>query len=178
MLLAVLGDSLTQGFPFGEKVSWLEVARKELAVAVQNHGICGETTTDMRRRLNGIIMQEELTHILIWGGANDILLDRRSLEYILQDILFMQKLCLQKKLKVGCVLPLVPAAKHYNDDFIKLREQVKEKSNCEVFVTDFQSAFKKEENHVNYLSDGVHLTIEGNNKLGHYAAQLLGTWLK
>ena len=177
MLLAVLGDSLTQGFPFGEKISWLEVVKEQMQINVQNHGVCGETTADMRMRLNGILMQEELTHLLIFGGANDIILDRRPAEYILADILAMQEVALQKRINVGCVLPLIPAIGNFEKDFIKVRELIKEKSLCEIFVTDFQFAFKKEENNINYLSDGVHLTIKGNKNLGDYAAQALKTWL-
>lgn len=42
MLLAVLGDSLTYGFPYGPKVSWLNILAENLDIASLNYGVCGE----------------------------------------------------------------------------------------------------------------------------------------
>ena len=77
MLLAVLGDSLTYGFPYGPKVSWLNILAENLDIASLNYGVCGETTSDMSLRLNGVLRIEGLTHLMIFGGANDVVLDNR-----------------------------------------------------------------------------------------------------
>ena len=177
MLLSVLGDSLTQGFPFGEKVSWLETLTEKLGIKTRNHGICGETTADMVLRLPCVLTESNLTHLLIFGGANDLLLECRSLESIIHDMLMMQEFSLEKGIKTGCILPLIPNIQMYEQEFTQLREQLVTKSLPGIFLVDFQPSFKKGQNSINYLGDGVHLTIEGNKNIGEYAAAVLKNWL-
>lgn len=178
MLLAVLGDSLTQGFPFGEQVSWLYVLGEKLGIQTENHGVCGENTSEMKRRLPDILQNEKLTHLLIFGGANDILLDRRRVQNIVADICAMQETAVSYNIKVGCVLPIIPAEKYFVNEFEKLRESIKKNSLNNVLMADFQPALFKEDSYDNFLSDGVHLTIEGNNNIGNYAAIILKSWLE
>lgn len=177
MLLAVLGDSLTYGFPFGPEVSWLNILTKNLNIPSLNCGVCGETTSDMHLRLKGVLKNEQLTHIIIFGGANDLILDKRPVRYIVEELCQMQKKALEYKVKVGCVLPLLTGIESYKEKFLSLRKELQIASSSEVFLIDFQSALKKEENSVNYLSDGVHLSIKGNEKIGEYASVSLRSWL-
>lgn len=177
MLLAVLGDSLTYGFPFGLENSWLKILSENLAISSLNCGVCGETTSDMNYRLENILQNEDLTHLIIFGGANDIILDNRPISFIVQDICQMQNTSLKYKIKVACVLPLLTAIDVYQEKFLSLRSEIIAKSNTEVFLIDFQPALKKEENAMNYLSDGVHLTIKGNEQMGEYASGILKNWL-
>ncbi len=178
MLLAVLGDSLTYGYPFGPKVSWLQTVEEKLAVKILNHGICGETTGDMLLRINSIVREEGLTHLLIFGGANDILLAGRPLADIVADIIHMQNIALSHSLKSGSILPLVPEQYAYKKYFTDLRELIIEKSGKQIFLADLQPALLTGADKVNYFYDGIHLTVEGNSILGEYAASLLKDWLQ
>jgi lysophospholipase L1-like esterase len=177
MLLAVLGDSLTLGFPFGEKVSWLSALSEELGVQSLNCGVCGETTRDMMFRAKRILENGQLTHFIIFGGANDVILAARDAADIANDTAAMQKMALDRGLRVGCILPLVPAAEIFAGDFMALRDKVRGASLPGVLPIDLQEAFPAADNRLNYLDDGVHLSVRGNKTLGLYAAGLLKDWL-
>ncbi|MDR3349108.1 MAG: GDSL-type esterase/lipase family protein [Acidaminococcales bacterium] len=178
MLLAVLGDSLTAGFPFGEKVSWLSVLSERLGVKSLNYGVCGETTADMKFRAKRILENGELTHFIMFGGANDVILAARAASDIARDTAAIQKMALDRKLRVGCVLPLVSAAEIFAGDFMALRDSVRGASLPGVLTIDLQKALPAADNPLNYLDDGVHLTVRGNEALGLYAARLLKDWLR
>jgi lysophospholipase L1-like esterase len=178
MLLAVLGDSLTCGFPFGEKVSWLSVLSEQLGIRSLNYGVCGETTADMRFRARQILANGELTHFIVFGGANDVLIAGRDAADIARDTAAMQKLALDRGLRVGCILPLTPAAEMFAGDFAALRDKIRGASLPGVLPIDLQEAFPAADNPLNYLDDGVHLTVRGNRTLGLYAAGLLKDWLR
>jgi lysophospholipase L1-like esterase len=178
MLLAVLGDSLTAGFPFGEKVSWLSVLSEKLGVPVLNCGVCGETTADMRFRAKQILQNAELTHFVLFGGANDVILAARNAADVANDAAAIEKLALDRGVRVGCVLPLVPAAEIFAGDFTALRDKMRVAALPGVLTIDLQEAFPAADNRLNYLDDGVHLTVRGNEALGVYAAGLLKDWLR
>jgi lysophospholipase L1-like esterase len=176
-LLAVLGDSLTAGFPFGEGVSWLSVLAERLGARVLNGGVCGETTADMLRRAGSLLTEDGLTHFLVFGGANDLLIEGRAAAAIARDLHAIQRLALARGLKTGCVLPLVPAVDEAVTDFLALRDKIARDALPDVLLLDLQAAFRPETAAVNYLDDGVHLSIEGNRALGEYAAGQLRSWL-
>ncbi len=178
MKLAVLGDSLTYGFPFGPGVSWLSVLGEKLSIDTINCGVCGETSSDMLVRAISVLRLENLTHLIIFGGANDIILDNRPVEFIVKDILAIQKASLSCGAKTGCILPLVPMAKMYSEDFLALREALAVRSIEKVKLIDMQPALLPEDNGVNYFQDEVHLSVSGNRVLGGYAARELADWLQ
>ena len=89
----------------------------------------------------------------------------------------MQDKALECKIKVACVLPLLTAVAGYEEKFLTLRKELQSASREGVFLIDFQPAVKKEENSINYLGDGVHLSVQGNEKIGEYASQYLKSWL-
>lgn len=66
-----LGDSLTYGFPFGPKASWVELAAKTTGLALVNRGINGETTGDMLSRFVKDVVQRNPSVVVILGGTND-----------------------------------------------------------------------------------------------------------
>ncbi len=178
MLLAVLGDSLTYGFPFGPYVSWLQTLGENLAINTLNEGVCGETTSDMKKRLPYLLKNNSITHIIIFGGANDIIMDNRQTENIVKDINLMQRQVLQTNLQFGIVLPLIPADKYFEQKFLTLREELKKVIDSQTLIIDFQNALVEKENSINYLDDGVHFSIQGNNKIAEYATIALKSWLK
>ena len=175
MLLAVLGDSLTYGFPFGEKVSWLYVMAERLGIRALNYGVCGDTTADMVSRLNSVLVNEGLTHFIVFGGANDLFMGRTG-EDVLNDTYRIAKRAQDKGLQTGCILPLVPAVEEYAWEFVNVREQIKKAAWPGVHLIDLSAALPKDDDRVNYI-DGVHLSVAGNNALGAYAALSLKTWL-
>ena len=128
-------------------------------------------------RAKRILENGELTHFIIFGGANDVILAARAAADIARDTAAIQKMALDVELRVGCILPLIPAAEIFAGDFIALRDKVRGASLPGVLTIDLQKAFPAEDNPLNYLDDGVHLSVRGNETLGLYAAGLLKDWL-
>jgi lysophospholipase L1-like esterase len=65
-----LGDSITYGFPYGPRYSWVEMASQKLEIKIINGGINGDTTAFMLQRLPQALSCRP-SHLLILGGAND-----------------------------------------------------------------------------------------------------------
>lgn len=68
-----LGDSITYGFPFGPRASWVNMLDQVLDAQVINQGINGNTTTDMLRRFERSVLRYNPTHVIIMGGINDVI---------------------------------------------------------------------------------------------------------
>ena len=175
MKLAVIGDSLTEGFPFGKKASWLNTISENLLIDVLNFGVCGETSADMNERIDRILNDDKLSHIIIFAGANDILLEDRPQNYICADIVAMQKKALVAKKEVATILPIIPNIKSYEERFINLKKNITDSSCEKIAIFDFQIVFLNNKNM--FLSDNVHLSIEGNKILGDYALKIIQSWL-
>ena len=82
--VACFGDSLIYGFPFGPRVSWIAEAEKLTGHKFLNYGVCGDCTDDILTRLQTAFLPEQTTHILFWGGANDIIQMRPHLNDIVR----------------------------------------------------------------------------------------------
>lgn len=66
-----LGDSITFGYPWGPESSWVSHLQRRAGLNLINNGINGDTTLDMLRRFERIILHSKATHVHILGGAND-----------------------------------------------------------------------------------------------------------
>jgi acyl-CoA thioesterase-1 len=73
MKIVCLGDSITYGFPFGPRVSWVAMLDQALDAEIINQGINGNTTTDMLRRFERSVLKYNPTHLIIMGGINDVI---------------------------------------------------------------------------------------------------------
>ena len=75
--IACLGDSLTSGYEVRKEETWVFLAGQELApmVVLYNHGLIGDTTTGMLKRLHADILPSRPDAVLLMGGANDIAYD-------------------------------------------------------------------------------------------------------
>ena len=75
--IACLGDSLTYGYGVRREEAWIFLAGRELApdVVLHNHGLNGDTTTGMLKRLHSNILPSRPAVVLLMGGANDIALE-------------------------------------------------------------------------------------------------------
>jgi lysophospholipase L1-like esterase len=75
--IACLGDSLTYGYEVRREETWVFLAERELApkVMLHNHGLNGDTTTGMLKRLHADILPSRPDAVLLMGGVNDIAYD-------------------------------------------------------------------------------------------------------
>jgi acyl-CoA thioesterase I len=69
---AAFGDSLTEGYGASSDGSYPAQLSRKLGVAIQNHGVSGETSADGLKRLEAIAAAEPRVVLLCFGG-NDVL---------------------------------------------------------------------------------------------------------
>ena len=99
--IACYGDSLVQGFPFGNRYSWTAAVEAASAnkIKMLNYGLCGDCCDDILYRMRQYALPEYVQYVLFLGGANDILQGRR-LEAILEDYKRLVSWCAEKHYKL------------------------------------------------------------------------------
>ena len=71
VVIVAIGDSLTYGFPFSPRYSWVFAVGNSAGLTMINKGVCGETTEDMLRRFKRDVIELHPDHVIITGGSND-----------------------------------------------------------------------------------------------------------
>lgn len=69
--VVAIGDSLTYGYPFSPRYSWVSLAADQTGCAIVNKGICGETTGEMLLRFEQDVAALRPACVIILGGTND-----------------------------------------------------------------------------------------------------------
>lgn len=69
--IIALGDSLTRGFPFGMRASWVNILNTEKGFNITNKGINGDTLEGMLERFQRDVVDLEPDMVIIMGGTND-----------------------------------------------------------------------------------------------------------
>lgn len=175
---ACFGDSLIQGFPFGNRASWVASVEAQGQIKMLNYGLCGDCCDDIFQRMEYTLLPEHIRHIIFLGGANDVL-ERRPLSVILSDIERMYKWCQSKGYHLAIVLPLISSDELLNRHLWDLRQQLELKFKDQTFLLDLQPAIGMDEGTRKkaYL-DGVHPTAATYGAMGEYAAPLLLHWFE
>lgn len=176
MKICFLGDSLTQGYPFSKEFSWVSIISEQLNLKMINHGVCGETTADFVARMNWVLVDPAITHLVIFGGLNDII-ERRLPKHIITDLKRCGNIATAKKIVVAYVLPFLPSDEFYLKSIIKLRYILQHAfHNKHHFIIDLQP--KNSPQSVIPSLDGVHPTIEGHQLLAKIALSQFKLWLR
>lgn len=176
--LACFGDSLIQGFPFGNKASWVAELEATDEIKALNYGLCGDCTDDIFDRLRMLYLPENVRHILFLGGANDILQgvpEKFTLEVFRKLIAW----CDAKNYKLCIVLPLISSDDFLNRKLLNLRQELQMKFKDKVYLLDLQPAIGLDAGtRAKAYLDGVHPTVGTYKNMGAYARPLLLEWLK
>ena len=90
MKLLCLGDSLTEGYEINLDVRWTNLLQEDLKTEIVNCGISGDTTTGMLARCERLLLKNQPTHIIIFGGTNDLWFGLKD-EFILSNIHAMRR---------------------------------------------------------------------------------------
>ena len=90
MKLLCLGDSLTEGYEINVDVRWTNLLQEDLSTEIVNCGISGDTTTGMLARCERLLLKHQPTHIIIFGGTNDLWFGLKD-EFILSNIHAMRR---------------------------------------------------------------------------------------
>lgn len=178
--IACFGDSLVQGFPFGNKYSWVQHAGAAGKFGVINYGLCGDSCDDIFERMRYTVLPDYVQHILFLGGANDII-QMRPQSVILSDVRKMAHWCAERGYKLCLTLPLISGEQGLNSHLIELKARMQDEfeHNENIYLLDVQPAIGTELIALRkaYL-DGVHPTAATYEAIGQYAAPLLQKWVE
>lgn len=182
VVIVALGDSLTVGFqsPIGYGVvqdhpytmrleslirSHFEKTGKNiLGITVVNSGINGDSTDGMIARFPWSVEAEKPTHVIIWGGINDMS-SGRPLEYIMENLARLYEYTIKIGAQpIACTLTGIKGPSQANDAIRSLNQRIVH--HCDendILVADLYSSTIDLEGTLDqkYSNDGVHLSNLG-----------------
>jgi lysophospholipase L1-like esterase len=103
IVIFALGDSITYGFPYGPRYSWVDMVSQKLKIKIINGGTNGDTTAFMLHRLAESYPYRP-GYLLLLGGANDAYWGQPVEKYA-ENISEICRLCGEKEIRVILGLP-------------------------------------------------------------------------
>ncbi len=168
MKIVCLGDSITWGFPFGPSVSWVSRLQESLGVEVINKGINGNTTSDMLRRFDRAVLSYKPSHVIIMGGANDILM-AESFDRIVNNIRLMAEKAEASGIKPVFGLPTAIDDRYLEDLLARIRDWMKKYAELHnIPIIPFNRGFYDDKGRLRtelLLLDGAHPAVEGYQEM-------------
>lgn len=176
--IACFGDSLVQGFPFGNKYSWIAACEDGKKLKMLNYGLCGDCCDDIFYRLRQYQLPEYVNHIIFLGGANDII-SGCPYNYTLGMFDKLYKYCEEQNLKLCIVLPLISSDDFLNKKLEKLKADIIQKFEDKVFLLDLQPAIglDTKTRKTSYV-DCVHPNSNTYKAMGELARPILENWVQ
>jgi len=175
--IACFGDSLVEGYPYGQAASWVAEVERQTALTMLNYGACGETTVDIMYRLVNWHPASKVHYVLYQGGMNDIL-QGIPLAATLKTLHYAQYWCQQQKQQLCLVVPWLSSDTKLNKQINALRAALAEAfGSTEIFLLDLQPALLGQPTAQLFL-DGVHPMGLTYKQLGQYAAPILADWVQ
>lgn len=169
-----LGASITYGFPYKPKDSWVEHIRKATDWHVINAGIPGNTFEDMYNRLEDDVLYHRPHIVCVMAGTNDVN-QGMSLPEIQQNFLKLLEKLVYNKIEVIVGLPLPVDSP--NEGSLKLlrtwlTDYCREKN---ITLIDFYADFVDEQGEIReeLLLDGCHPRRQGYAIMGERAVNTL-----
>ncbi|MDD4802233.1 MAG: GDSL-type esterase/lipase family protein [Syntrophomonas sp.] len=163
-----LGDSITWGFPYGPEYSWVKMLADVLKGEVINQGINGNTTSDMLARFNRAVINAKPTHVIIMGGANDVIC-QESFEQIVFNIQSMTEKALENGIKVIMGTPPPIDEPEPERRLKRIREWIINHARMKhLAIIDFAAAFFDSSGNIRLeylLADGAHPSSKGYQAL-------------
>jgi len=175
------GDSLTYGYPFGNKYSWVELLSEKLGIKILNAGSNGDALRDLQNRLLIDVVDQKPDYVILMGGTNDVY--QGSAQADMEDR-FKKILKTLKENKIKAILGIPPpiVEKEMEERLAKFRRFVKrtaKESNLPTinFYDMFFEAKKKRPN-PSLLEDGVHPSAAGYKLMAETAHAAIQKILK
>ncbi|MFO1518262.1 MAG: GDSL-type esterase/lipase family protein [bacterium] len=179
--IIALGDSITYGYPFGHKYSWVELVSQKVGVSISNAGSNGDTFRDMINRLTIDIIDQSPDYVILLGGANDVY-QGTNLEAMNERFEKIVKTLLQNKIKPILCLPTPIEEKDFEETLAGFRKTVKSLAKQKnLSLINFYDPFfegKKKKVGAGLLEDGVHPSVAGYKLMADVAAPVLQKILK
>ena len=182
MKLLCIGDSLTYGYEMEISNRWTNLLEKELEITVLNAGINGDTTTGILSRFMPLIKDFKPTHVLIYGGTNDLWFGLKN-EFIISNIYAMCKQALHYNVNplVGIPTPcfnleeLNVIGENYQKRINQFQENLIEFcSNKDIAYLDFNNGILQ----AYFMEDGIHYNDNGHMFITKQLKEKLPTILK
>lgn len=82
--IIALGDSITYGYPFGHRYSWVTLLSEKLGEPICNAGSNGDTLRDLKKRIWSDAIDRHPEYVILSAGANDIY--QQSTQHIMEEI--------------------------------------------------------------------------------------------
>lgn len=174
--IACFGDSLIQGFPYGNRYSWIAACEESKKLKMLNYGLCGDCCDDIFYRLKMYALPEYVKHIVFLGGANDII-SGCPYNYTLSMFDKLYAFCQEKNYKLCIVLPLISADDFLNQKLEALKADIIKKYTGKVLLLDLQEAIGTDAKARKLAyTDGVHPTAQTYKAMGNFAMPILEKW--
>jgi acyl-CoA thioesterase-1 len=182
VVIVALGDSLTVGFqsPFGYGIVQDHPYTMRLESLIRNHiektginkhgvtivnrGINSDSTDGMIARFPWSVKAEKPTHVIIWGGINDMS-SGRPLEKIMENLSRLYEFTIDLgALPIACTLTGISGPSQANDAIQTLNQLIIQ--HCQennILFADLYTATIDSEGALDqkYSNDGVHLSNLG-----------------
>jgi len=178
-----LGDSITYGYPFGQKYSWVGLVSQKLGIPIENSGINGNTFRDMAHRLVFDVLDLHPSFVILMGGANDIY-QGYTVEKLEHHFLKIAKALQEHKIQPIVALPPPVDEKGLElklDSFRNFLKKQARKFKWPLlnFYTPFLDPKKKTKRvQAGLLEDGVHPSASGYRLMAETAYPVLSKVLK
>lgn len=181
MKIIAIGDSITEGFPYTPKESWVTYLAKEHNYEVINKGVNGDLTKNLCDRFQRDVLSLSPSHVIILGGTNDAYANF-PLENVSPNFIAMVEMSMEEGiipilgLPIPCLLPVDESfLKQYRD---WLKDYAKTKDLLQIdFYTPFLKRLEAGEES-KFFVDEFHPNIEGYRLMGQIAIKNLGSYLK
>ncbi len=179
--IIALGDSITYGYPFGHRYSWVEHLSQKLGEPICNAGSNGDTLRDLKNRVWSDAVDRRPQYVILSAGANDIY--QRSTPSIMKEIFkrIIEILC---ESKIQPILSLQPPIDDSNleKEFKLFRKFVKEQAKKSDFplINFYDSFFDSRKKKINsdLLEDEVHPSVSGYKLMAEVAYPVIQKILK
>ena len=161
-----LGDSITWGFPYGPEYSWVTMLNEAMDMEAEfiNEGINGNTTDNMLRRFYRSVIKHEPTHLVILGGANDVLW-QESIDRIVHNLQTIAEKAREAGIKVIMATPTGIDHREVERRLDRIRAWIKSYARQnDLPVIDFAAAYFDAEGKIRselLLPDGAHPNKNG-----------------
>lgn len=178
--LMALGDSITYGYPFGQKFSWVNLLAQKLGIPIENLGTNGDSLRDIVKRLWTEVIDHSPSHVFILGGTHDVF---QEFPLASMQNYFCEIIETLKKNQIHPLVGLPPPVqeKEFEKKLKPFRQFLKKYAKEERLVlVDFYGAFFDASKRLRsiFLEDGVHPSVMGYQRMMEVALPILEKVLK
>ncbi|HHW42024.1 MAG TPA: GDSL family lipase [Syntrophomonadaceae bacterium] len=172
--IVCLGDSLTYGYPYGPRYSWVYYAARKTGLNLVNAGVNGDTVEDMARRFPGDVLKREPLAVVILGGTNDAFCSEVTIAQTVYYLEEMIKAAVDNNIQPVIGLPLPVDDPLVSEKLKRICSAYRDTAGrFELAIIDFAPPFIDPKSGTvsdNLYVDGVHPNKAGYEAMGETAA--------